>query len=107
MVAVKTLCERKGIPFMLVNAQYTSQTCNRCNHIAKGNRNGETFKCLQCGYTCNADYNASVNIAREAISVGYMSMDKETEAIRRGGGELSAPQVVANAAINTESCVDL
>ena len=93
MMAVKTLCERRGIPFTLVNAQYTSQTCNRCKYIAKGNRNGEIFKCLQCDYSCNADYNASVNIAREAISAGYMSVDKETEAICRGGGELSAPQV--------------
>jgi transposase len=101
MVAVKNLCERKGIPFMLVNAQYTSQICNRCSHIAKGNRSGEIFKCLSCGYTCNADYNASVNIAREAISVGYTPTDKETEATCRGEGELSAPQVAANAAINT------
>lgn len=108
MVAVKTLCERNGVPFTLVNAQYTSQTCNRCGHIAKGNRVGETFKCLRCGYTCNADYNASVNIAKEAISKGYMPLDKETEATSRGGGELSAPQVAPELdAIKTESRVDL
>ena len=102
MIAVKTLCERKGIPFMLVNAQYTSQTCNRCGYIAKGNRSGETFKCLHCGYMCNADYNASVNIAREAISMGYMPTDKEAEAISRGEGELSAPQAAPElGAVNT------
>jgi transposase len=109
MVAVKTLCERNGIPFMLVNAQYTSQTCNRCGYIAKGNRSGKTFKCLRCGYSCNADYNASVNVAREAISASYRLADKEAEATRRGGGELSAPQAVIpeTGAVKTESCEDL
>ena len=100
MIAIKTLCERNGVPFTLVNAQYTSQTCNRCGYIARGNRDGETFKCLSCGYSCNADYNASVNIAREAISMGYTPVDKEAEAIRRGGGELSTPQANLEGSVN-------
>ena len=107
MVAIKTLCEHQGTPFALVNAQYTSQTCNRCGYIHKSNRRGETFKCLSCGYTCNADYNASVNIAREAISKGYTPLDKEAEATGRGGGELSAPQAATEVAVKTVGRVDL
>ena len=49
----------------------------------------------------DADYNASVNIAREAISKGYTPLDKEAEATGRGGGELSAPQAATEVAVKT------
>lgn len=65
--AIQTLCERKGIPFTLVNPRNTSITCNKCGHIAKVNRNGKSFQCQKCGYTANADYNATVNIAKKAV----------------------------------------
>ena len=42
---------------------YTSQTCNVCGYIDKSNRpNQHTFKCKNCGYTDNADFNAAKNI---------------------------------------------
>ena len=44
-------------------ATYTSQTCNICGYIDKGNRpNQHTFKCKNCGHTDNADFNAAKNI---------------------------------------------
>ena len=44
-------------------AAYTSQTCNICGYIDKGNRpNQHTFKCKNCGHTDNADFNATKNI---------------------------------------------
>lgn len=44
-------------------AAYTSQTCNACGYIDKGNRpNQHTFKCKNCGHTDNADFNAAKNI---------------------------------------------
>jgi len=51
--------KRFGIPVILVNPAYTSQTCNSCYRI--GSRNGESFKCI-CGYSELADVNAARNI---------------------------------------------
>jgi len=65
--AIQNLCERKGIPFKLVNPRNTSIICNKCGYKSKANRNGKTFKCVECGYACNSDFNAAVNIAKRAI----------------------------------------
>ena len=49
--------------FVKVNPKYTSQKCTSCGHIAKENRSSQSkFKCVNCGYTDNADSNASKNI---------------------------------------------
>lgn len=56
--------EREGIPVLYVDAAYTSQKCSRCDHISADNRKKQSkFSCINCGYTVNADYNASRNIA--------------------------------------------
>jgi len=52
-------CERNRVSFRTVSAFYTSRTCPACGHCQKENRNGLLFKCLQCGYTDNADISAS------------------------------------------------
>jgi putative transposase len=55
--------QRSGIPVVLVNPKYTSQCCNACLHIEKGNRKSQAeFKCRQCGHEDNADINAAKNI---------------------------------------------
>lgn len=54
-----------GVPLSIVSARYTSQTCSSCGHCEKANRKSqEVFLCVSCGYTENADFNASKNIAR-------------------------------------------
>jgi transposase len=72
MVAVKTLCEREGIPFKLVPAQYTSITCPKCGYKKEENRNGEWFKCLKCGYQTDADLTGAMNIALKALTDAQM-----------------------------------
>ena len=52
----------KGIETTIVNPAYTSQTCPRCGHIAKGNRIGLQFQCVACGHRGDADLTASENI---------------------------------------------
>jgi len=57
-----------GIPVVFVSAKNTSITCNKCGHISQDNYEDYHkvhFKCKKCGYQCNADFNASVNIARQ------------------------------------------
>ncbi|WP_324704167.1 transposase, partial [Lyngbya sp. CCY1209] len=50
-----------GVPLMTVNPAYTSQTCHCCLHI--GERSGKRFKCRNCGWIGDADYNGSLMIA--------------------------------------------
>ena len=48
---------------VLVDPRHTSQTCNRCTHVARENRESQAiFKCVSCGYLDNADVNAAKNI---------------------------------------------
>lgn len=42
----------------------TSRACSICGFVSKSNRKFQSvFSCLNCGYTANADFNASINIA--------------------------------------------
>ncbi|MHB8065244.1 MAG: zinc ribbon domain-containing protein [Ruminiclostridium sp.] len=66
--AVQTLCEEKCIIIRYVNKYMTSQRCSWCGFIDKGNRTSQSnFTCLNCGYSVNADYNVSKNIATANI----------------------------------------
>jgi transposase len=47
-----------------VPAPYTSLRCSACGWIDKNSRKSQAgFVCSSCGFTCNADLNAAVNIA--------------------------------------------
>jgi IS605 OrfB family transposase len=66
-----------GIPVLLVNPAYTSQKCSQCGHTCAENRlTQESFKCLSCGYSANADYNASINISRAEINQPIVEIRK-------------------------------
>ena len=51
---------RAGIPLVLVDPAYTSQTCHKCGE--HGIRNGKSFKCPACGWSGDADFNGAKNI---------------------------------------------
>lgn len=56
--------EREGIKIRYVNPAYTSQRCSKCGSINEENRISQAkFKCIECTFESNADYNASRNIA--------------------------------------------
>ena len=65
---INQLCEADGVHFYAVDPAYTSQTCNICGFVHKLNRKGEIFLCRNCGYTDDADYNASLNILNLGIT---------------------------------------
>jgi len=47
-----------------IDPAFTSQCCSACGHIAAGSRESQAlFRCVACGYACNADVNAARNIA--------------------------------------------
>ena len=56
-----------GVLVRLINHRNTSRQCSVCGYISKKNRKTQAdFVCCACGYTENADYNASKNIAFRA-----------------------------------------
>ena len=57
-----------GIKVIKISEKNTSKTCHRCGR--EGIRVGGLFKCPECGYSCNADYNGAMNILKRGL--GYM-----------------------------------
>jgi IS605 OrfB family transposase len=67
---VEYKANREGIKVEYVSPEYTSRDCSRCGSTDtqrpyQGNYN--LFKCNKCGTQLNADYNASVNIAKKSL----------------------------------------
>ena len=61
------LHERVG-QLIKVDPKHTSQTCNKCGHISKENRQSQAkFVCTACGHSANADTNAAKNILARGI----------------------------------------
>ena len=53
-----------GVPVIMVDPRNTSRTCSVCGFVSKLNRKSQSmFSCVACGFTVNADLNASINIA--------------------------------------------
>jgi putative transposase len=70
--ALTSQARKTGARIIEVPAAYTSQRCSRCGHTHPDNReNQATFGCVACGYRCNADVNAAINVrdTAEAMSV--------------------------------------
>jgi len=54
-----------GVPVALVDPRNTSRTCSACGHCEKANRRDQAFfRCVHCGYSTNADFNAALNLSR-------------------------------------------
>jgi IS605 OrfB family transposase len=53
-----------GIPVLLVNPAFTSQTCSRCGNLGGCQRH--RFYCPHRGFTLHADLNAAFNILHRA-----------------------------------------
>ena len=62
-------CLKTGCTLIKVDPAYTSQTCSRCGYCNSENRVSQSeFECLSCDFEENADYNASQNILRKALT---------------------------------------
>lgn len=65
MIRVHQKAEQYGTKVVFVDPKHTSQCCSACGHIEKANRKTQSrFECMSCGFTANADQNASWNILR-------------------------------------------
>lgn len=73
--------EAKGIKIGHVDARYTSQKCSVCGYISRSNRQSQSvFRCKRCGFSLNADLNASRNIRQNYLDAtcypGRVSVNK-------------------------------
>ena len=60
--------QAKGVTVVYLDARYTSQKCSKCGYTSKSNRHDQAhFVCKHCGYSLNADLNASRNIAKNYL----------------------------------------
>ena len=60
---VEHVARKYGIALSTVQASYTSKMCPVCGCIEDENRpEQETFRCVECGHSTNADFNAAINI---------------------------------------------
>ena len=93
-------CRWYGSEYREVEPAYTSQRCHECGHVAAENRETQArFLCVKCGYACNADVNAALNI-RDAEPVNDKSKSggaRRTSAGRRrqksGQGTANLPNL--------------
>lgn len=81
---VQLLASVVGVCVSLISPPYTSITCSHCGSVEKKQRHRETFRCWQCGYTHNADFNAAQNIGRRAH--GYCHSQASSLSLCPGGG---------------------
>ena len=61
---IKDKAAMAGIPILMVNPAYTSQTCPCCAQL--GNRQRHKFSCPHCGFSLHADVAAAWNLLRRA-----------------------------------------
>ena len=61
--------EMNGQKVVTVTPKYTSQTCPKCGHVEKANRNKKlhTFTCKNCQYQSNDDRIGAMNLHRKGI----------------------------------------
>lgn len=68
----EVLGKENGVFVVFTYPAYTSQTCPKCDHKDKENREGLKFRCVKCGHTDHADINGAKNLARK----GQVSVDQ-------------------------------
>jgi transposase len=81
---VKGICKKLGVRLTLIPSHYTSQWCFDCGHIDKANRTTqETFQCVCCNATANADFHSSRAILRigssDVLKSNMLVMDKSSD----------------------------
>jgi len=79
---IQMLSEENRVSFRSVSPYWTSCECSSCGHIEKGNRlSQESFVCLKCGHSDNADLNASKVILKRFTTGTYGSCYKQDNII--------------------------
>jgi putative transposase len=76
-----------GVPVIVVDPAYTSQTCVECGCCDRRNRKTQaTFRCVSCGHHDHADRNAARNIRAKAIVMVAQSVETPEHAAMADAG---------------------
>lgn len=80
---VSGIAAKNGLQCTFIQPHYTSQTCDKCGNIEKGNRVvQEEFKCTACGFESNADTHSASNIEdRLKVDVLRLSLLNESNGL--------------------------
>lgn len=73
---LKNQAELSGCQIMDVTEEFTSKTCTKCGHIHSKLGGNKVFKCPECGYKINRDFNGALGIMLKALrdtSVTFLS----------------------------------
>jgi len=68
---LESKCLEQGVLVTKISPTYTSKRCSNCGWTRRSNRKGKEFRCNQCGFTLDADLNASKNIASNLVPISY------------------------------------
>ncbi len=74
-----------GVPVIAVPPHYTSQNCSNCGEKVEKTLSTRTHKCPHCGHIQDRDWNAAINILKNALeflassTVGHTGIDDSGE----------------------------
>jgi IS605 OrfB family transposase len=57
----------RGVPIVWVDPYLSSKTCPKCGEISKHRRVGAKFDCAKCGWSCDRQLNAGLNLGATAL----------------------------------------
>lgn len=88
---IEHIARKYDIAVSTVHSCYTSKMCPICGRIDDENRpNQETFECIECHHSDNADFNASVNI-KNRVSVAVL----RKSLLKQNGNGTYTPKVLS------------
>ena len=72
----------RGVPILWVSPYLTSRTCPRCGEVSEHRRRvGTRFDCAKCGWSCDRQLNAGLNIGlsvlRRPAGLGGLRLDPD------------------------------
>lgn len=79
---LKGKLQESGVQINEVCPTYTSQRCSKCGWTRKGNRKLKQFKCDKCGFSHDADLNASINLS---LDLSFITKKERLSQINREG----------------------
>lgn len=87
--------KEQGMSVVTIDPRYTSQTCPKCGHTHKGNRDKKNhrFTCLSCTYKSNDDRIGAMNIYRKGIElISQSDPAVAVEQVSIAKGEVNRPK---------------
>lgn len=100
---LKYKCFKRGKLLVSVPSHFTSQECSRCGTIDKEARQTQShYACNACGFQGNADWNASLVIAKHAAWGIHQHLHSGQELSTSGIGKKPKPQTPVELLVSRE-----